>query len=387
MARERDRLSAVALPRLAKKPGVYGDGGGLNLKVRSDHSVAWTYRFMLHGVAREMGLGRYPDISLSRARELAAEARAMRAAGRNPIVERANASAMTFKGCAERYVGDRKEGWKNKKHAQQWSSTLERYAYPKLAKVPVGAVDTALVVAVLKPIWRAKPETAKRVRGRIEAILDWAKAHGYRTTENPARRGYLVNLLPAQQRTVTHHAALPLAELPEFMQQLLEQPGVAARALEFAILTAARTGEVIGATWSEIDLKSRTWTVPAARMKAGAAHRVPLSDRVIGLLAATRDEANSSAAKYLFLGAARGTPLSNMALLAVLKRMGRDDVTTHGFRSVFRDWAAEHGYPRELAEAALAHAVGNKVEAAYLRTTLLDRRREMMDAWAKTCDS
>jgi len=341
---------------------------------------------MLHGVAREMGLGKYPDISLARARELAAAARAMRALGRNPIVERANASAMLFKGCAERYIADREDGWKNAKHAQQWTATLEQYAYPKLGKVPVAEIDTALVVAVLKPIWRTKPEAAKRVRGRIEAILDWAKAHGFRTAENPARRGYLVNLLPAQQRAIAHHAALPLAELRDFMNRLRDQPGIGARALEFAILTAARTGEVIGASWSEIDLEHKTWTVPPARMKAGVEHRVPLSTRACTIASNVRDASgNPVLHRYIFPGGRPGEHLSNMSLLAVLKRMGREGVTTHGFRSVFRDWAAEAGRPRELAEAALAHVVGNKVEAAYLRTTLFERRRALMDDWARAC--
>jgi integrase len=387
MGHKRERLSALALSRLAKTPGVYPDGGGLNLKVRSETAASWTYRFMINRVAREMGLGKYPDVSLARARELAVEVRGMKATGKNPIVERARANAMSFRACAEQYIADRRDGWKSAKHAEQWTATLREYVYPKFGEMPVGAVDTALVVAVLKPIWLAKPETAKRVRGRIEAILDWAKAHGFRSGgENPARRGYLKNLLPAQSKNVTHHAALPLPELPAFMAKLRTHAGVGARALEFAILTAARTGEVIGARWSEIDAKEKTWTVPAERMKSGVEHRVPLSARAIEILTAIKP-ANPDGEAFVFPGAGLGRPLSNMAMLQLLKRMGRDGLTTHGFRSTFRDWSGEAGFSREVAEAALVHVVDDKVEAAYLRTTFFDRRRKLMDAWAEACSA
>jgi integrase len=339
---------------------------------------------MMSRVAREMGLGKYPDVSLARARQLAAEARSLKAAGKNPIIERAQLALMTFRACAEQYIADRREGWKNKKHAEQWTATLEQYVLPKLGQLSVHLIDTALVVGVLRPIWLTKPETARRVRSRIELILDWARAHGLRSGENPARRGHLENLLPAQSRGVKHHAALPLPELVVFMGALRQQEGIAARALEFAILTAARTGEVIGAQWSEIDLDQKIWTVPAERMKASVEHRVPLSGRAIDILTSLESPASVGAA---FLFPSRGgASLSNMALLAVLKRMGRTDITTHGFRSVFRDWAAEAGVSREVAEAALAHTVENKVEAAYLRTTLFERRQKVMDAWARACD-
>jgi integrase len=320
-----------------------------------------------------MGLGKYPDVSLARARQLAAEARSLRAVGKNPILDRAQSKLMTFRACAEQYIDNRRDGWKNKKHAEQWSATLDQYVYPKLGQLSVNLIDAALVVGVLRPIWLAKPETARRVRSRIELILDWARAHGLRSGENPARRGHLENFLPAQTRGVKHHAALPLSELSPFLVELRLQSGIAARALEFAILTAARTGEVIGARWSEIDLDLKIWNVPAERMKAGIVHRVPLSQRAIDI-ATHLARPTFVTDGFMFTSRAR-EPLSNMALLAVLKRMGRTDITTHGFRSVFRDWAAETGVAREVAEAALAHAVDNKVEAAYLRTTLFEKRR------------
>ncbi len=386
MGRNREKLSALSLSRIAKRPGVYSDGGGLNLKVRSRTSASWTFRFMINRVAREMGLGKYPDVSLARARELAGEMRGMKAVGKNPIIERARANAMTFRACAEQYIADRRDGWKNAKHAEQWTATLRQYVYPKFGDLPAAAIDTALVVAVLKPIWLAKPETAKRVRGRIEAILDWARAHGYCSGENPARHGYLKNLLPAQQRRVKHHAALTIAELPAFISALRGQGGVAARALELAILTAARTGEVIGAQWSEFDQQEGVWTVPAGRMKSSREHLVPLSAPAVEILSEIMPS-KPAGAQFVFPGAKAGQPLSNMAMLAVLKRMGRSDLTTHGFRSTFRSWAAEAGFPREVAEAALAHVVGDRVEAAYLRTTLFERRRKMMDAWADACST
>jgi integrase len=368
---------------LAKNPGVYSDGGGLTLKVRSRTSASWTYRFMLNRVAREMGLGKYPDVSLAQARQLVAEARLLKALGKNPIIERSQSQLTTFRACAEQYIADRREGWKNQKHAQQWATTLEQYAYPKIGDQSVSLIDTALVVGVLKPIWLTKPETARRVRSRIELILDWARAHGRRVGENPARRGHLDNLLPSQTRSVKHHAALPLAELRAFMADLRDQEGIAARALEFAILTAARTGEIIGARWSEVDLDHKVWTIPAARMKAGSEHRVPLSRAAVDILAPVAS-ASPESETFVFAGRDRKS-LSNMALLAVLRRMGRSDITTHGFRSVFRDWAAEAGVSREVAEAALAHVVDNKVEAAYLRTTLFERRRKVMEEWATAC--
>lgn len=380
MAHVRERLSAVGVQRLARTPGVYSDGGGLSLKVRSSTSASWTYRFMINRVAREMGLGKYPDVSLAQARQLAAKARTLKALGKNPIIERSQSKLMTFRACAERYIADKRAGWTNRKHAEQWSSSLERYVHGRMGQLSVNLIDTALVVATLRPIWLSKPETARRVRSRIELILDWARAHGLRSGENPARLGHLKNLLPNQSRRIRHHAALALTELPTFMTELRQQSGVAPKALQFAILTAARTGEVIGARWSEIDLAAKVWVIPPNRMKAGVEHRVPLSPSAVELLEALA-HATAQGDEFVFSNA-QGQPLSNMALLAVLKRMAKSDVTTHGFRSAFRDWAAEVGVAREVAEAALSHVVSNKVEAAYLRTKLFERRRKVMDDWA-----
>jgi integrase len=297
------------------------------------------------------------------------------------------AKAMTFTACAEHYIASHKVGWRNDKHAAQWPATLGAYVYPVFGGLPVQAVDVGLVMKAIEPIWTVKPETAGRVRGRIESILDWATTRGYRTGENPARwRGHLENLLPARSkvRRVEHHAALPYPEIGGFMVELRQQEGVAARALEFAILTAARTGEVIGARWDEINIVERQWTVPPERMKAGKEHRVPLSDAALAVvekLGAIRQ------GDHVFPGGKAGRPISNMAMLMLLRRIGRGDLTAHGFRSSFRDWAAEStAFPGEVAEMALAHAVGDKVEAAYRRGDLFQKRRQLMDAWAKFCE-
>lgn len=295
------------------------------------------------------------------------------------------AKAVTFEEAAERYIEAHKAGWKNAKHAAQWTTTLKTYAYPLIGESPVQAIDTGLVLKVLEPIWTTKTETANRLRGRIESVLDWARVRGYRERENPARwRGHLEQLLPAPSKVqrVQHHAALPYADLPKFMEALRAQDGVSASALEFAILTVARTGEVIGAKWSEIDLKERVWTIPAERMKAGKEHRVPFSARTLAILKSMKALGSG---EYVFPGL-NNKALSNMALLMLLRRMGREDITAHGFRSTFRDWAAERtNFPAEVAEMALAHAVGDKVEAAYRRGDLFAKRRELMTAWAKAC--
>jgi integrase len=295
---------------------------------------------------------------------------------------------MTFKESAAMYVASHRAGWRNPKHAAQWQATLATYAEPVIGGLSVQAIDTALVLKVLEPIWTTKPETAGRVRGRIESILDWAKARGYRAGENPARwRGHLDKLLPGRSkvRRVEHHAALPYAELPGFLVSLREQEGIAARALEFAILTAARTGEVIGARWSEMDLVGKNWTLPAARMKAGREHRVPLSDRALAILREMQPHRQAEDA-FVFPGGKNRRPLSNMAFLMLLRRMGRGDVTVHGFRSSFRDWAAERTkFPAEVAEMALAHTVSDKTVAAYNRSDLYERRRRLMAAWTTFC--
>lgn len=389
-----ERLTALAAERLAKKPGMYCDGKGLYLRVTSPSARSWAFRYMRDKKAHEVGLGPYPAVSLAEARKRAAEARQLLAHGKDLLIERASAKAaqaagvaraVTFKDAAERYIAAHKAGWKNAKHAAQWTTTLATYAYPLIGESPVQAIDTGLVLKVLEPIWTAKTETASRLRGRIESVLDWARVRGYRDGENPARwRGHLEQLLPARSKVqrVQHHAALPYAELPKFMAALRAQDGVSASALEFAILTVARTGEVIGAKWTEVDLKEKVWTVPAERMKADKDHRVPLSARAVEILQSMKA---LGSAEFVFPGPNK-KPLSNMALLMLLRRMGRKDITAHGFRSTFRDWAAEHtNFPAEVAEMALAHAVGDKVEAAYRRGNLFAKRRELMNAWAKAC--
>jgi len=393
MERSIERLKALTVERSLKRPGMYCDGGGLWLSVSSPTSASWLFRYQLRGRAREMGLGPARDISLHEARTAAAAARKMKAMGQDPLEERARiiaerraaaARAITFRQSAEAYIESHRAGWKNAKHAAQWGATLAAYVYPVFGSLPVADIDVSLVHKVLEPIWTRKPETASRVRGRIESILDWASTRGYRSGENPARwRGHLENLFPARSkiRKIQHHAALPYSEIADFMQALKQQPGEAARALRFTILTAGRTNEVIGARWEEIDLTKRLWTIPAERMKADREHRVPLSTATIALLGPASKEG------HLFKGSARNRPLSNMAMLAVLRRMGRDDLTAHGFRSTFRDWVAEQtSFPSEVVEAALAHVVGDKVEAAYRRGDVLEKRRELMAAWAAYCE-
>lgn len=398
MARLTARLKPLEVSR-KKKPGMYPDGGGLYLQVTGEKVKSWIYRFMLNRRARYMGLGPFPTVTLAEARAKASECRKLRVAGIDPIEESRQArakvrleaaKAITFNDAAEAYVEAHEAGWRNAKHAAQWRATLATYAFPVFGALPVQNVDVGLVMKTLEPIWTAKTETASRVRGRIESVLDWAAARGYRIGENPARwRGHLENLLPkrASVQKVEHHAALPYGEIGAFMEALRRQEGVAARALEFLILTATRTSETIGATWTEIDFDGKVWTIPGERIKAGKQHRVPLSDRAVAILKDMRrrretDDENAP----VFPGGKQGRPLSNMAVLALLKRMGRPDLTAHGFRSTFRDWTAERtSYPREVAEMALAHAVSDKVEAAYRRGDLFDKRRRLMDEWARFC--
>ncbi len=396
MAQFIGRLTALKVLR-TKKSGMYADGAGLYLQVTGDGDAhiakSWIYRFTLRGRAREMGLGSLSTYGLAEARIKAAECRRLTYEGIDPIdtrkAERAKvaldvAKALTFKECAAQYVTAHRVGWRNSKHAAQWNATIKTYAEPVIGFLPVQTIDTALVMKIIEPLWSKKPETASRLRGRIEAVLDWATARGYREGENPARwRGHLDKLLPARAklRKVKHHAALPYDELPEFMATLRTHDGVSARALEFLILTAARTGEVIGARPDEI--KERVWAVPAGRMKGGTEHRVPLSAPALAIVETLQKEPTGT---FLFPGGNRDKPLSNMAMLALLERMGRADLTAHGFRSTFRDWAAERtNYPREVVEMALAHAIENKVEAAYRRGDLLEKRRSLMAEWAKFC--
>jgi integrase len=397
MARTTGRLTALKVERV-KQPGMYADGGGLYLQV-TEGGASWIYRYMLNGRAREMGLGPLAVFGLSEARAKALDARRLRHEGIDPIEARRASRAraqldaaktMTFNQCAERYIASHKAGWRNGKHAAQWEATLATYAGPVIGALPVQAIDTALVLKVLEPIWTAKPETAGRVRGRIESILDWAKVRSYRAGENPARwRGHLDKLLPARGKIkrVEHHAAMSYGALPGFLMQLRRQEGVAARALEFAILTAARTGEIIGARWSEFDLLGKTWNVPADRMKAGREHRVPLSPRALAILEemqAFRPAGGGDS--YVFPGGKAGRALSNMAFLMLLRRMGHPDLTAHGFRATFKTWASERtGFQNEIIEAALAHVIGNKVEQAYRRGDMFEKRRRLTQQWATFC--
>jgi integrase len=398
MARATERLTALKVER-AKEPGMYPDGGGLYLRVTPMGTKNWVLRFMLDRRPRWMGLGPFPLYGLQEARAKALEARRKRHEGIDPIearrAERVRrrleaAKAITFRRCAEAYINAHRVGWRNGKHAGQWGATLSNYAYPIIGALPVQAVDTALVLKVLEPIWATKPETASRVRGRLENVLDFAKVRGYRSDENPARwRGHLAKLLPARSkvRQVQHHSALPYSELSAFLGALREQEGMAARALEFTILTAARTGESIRATWGEINWTDKVWIIPGARMKGRKEHRVPLCDRALAVLREIRPTDDSSISEqFIFSGAKHSRPLSNMAYLMLLRRMGRADLTVHGFRSSFRDWAAERtNFPSEVAEMALAHAVSNKVEAAYRRGDMFEKRRRLMQQWATFC--
>jgi integrase len=392
------------------KPGRFGDGGGLYLQVKPGGSKSWLFMYKQDKKTLALGLGSFPDLSLASARKKAEAIRAMRENGVDPRAHRDAerqrqlvevARAMTFKQCAEAYITAQEASWKNDKHRQQWRNTLATYVYPVIGKLPVAAVDAPLVLKVLHQtvppatgkvgglLWHARPDTANRVRGRIELILDWAGVNNYRDRDkqNPARwKGNLAHALPKRSKTqaLKHHAALPFAEIAGFARALRERDGVATMALEFLILTAGRTGEVIGARWDEIDEGAALWTIPAERMKGGREHRVPLSDAALAVLTRVKPLCRGD---YVFPAASAKKPLSNMALLAVLHRMGRDDITAHGFRSTFRDWTAEcTGFPGEVAEMALAHAVEDKVEAAYRRGDLFEKRRALMKAWAGYCE-
>ena len=391
--RETNKLTPLKVARL-KQPGRYGDGHGLWLQVSEQGSKAWLFRYMRDGRARQMGLGALHTVSLQEARARARLARQVLLDGLDPIdvkherrsrLRLEKARALTFKQCADDYLGAHAGAWKNAKHRAQWSATLDAYAHPLIGALPVAAIDTALILKILRPIWQEKPETASRLRGRIERILDWATVQEYRHGDNPARwRGHLDALLPAKTkvRAVKHHPALPFVELPAFMDELRKRDSISARALEFTILTATRTGEAIGARWDEIDLSTKTWTVPASRMKAGRPHRVPLSDRAVAIL----DELPRDDSNFVFLGAKVGSPISNMAMLELLRGMNGNGLTVHGFRSTFSDWARERtGYPRDVVEMALAHAVKDKSEAAYRRGDALEKRRRLMAEWARYC--
>lgn len=387
-------LSAIRVARLTR-PGLYAVGvvPGLHLQVLPSGARSWVLRVQIGSRRRDMGLGGYPAVSLAQAREDARAARAKVREGIDPIEERKAAqralrdrqATPTFRECAQRYMAAKAVEFRNPKHAAQWRSTLATYAYPVIGDLAVDQVELQHVIDVLTrdDLWMTRTETASRLRGRIEAVLGWATVSGYRGGDNPARwKGHLDKALPAPRKiqSRTHFAALPYTDLPDFMAKLRQREGTAARALEFAILTAARSGEVRGATWGEIDLDAGIWTVPGQRMKAGKEHRVPLTDAALGVLRAQGPKAPDA----IVFPAPKGGALSDMTLTAVLRRM-KVDATVHGFRSSFRDWAADQtSFPREVAEQALAHTLQG-VEAAYRRSDLFEKRRNLMDAWASYC--
>ena len=410
MARETKELSALEVGRIAAI-GYHHVGGvsGLVLQVSRSGTKSWLMRVSVGGKRREIGLGGFPDVTLAGAKEAARNVREKIRAGIDPVAEKAAArsalaaavaSALSFKQAAEKYIEANEAAWKNAKHAAQWTSTLETYAYPIIGNLQVAHVDTAHIVNVLEPIWNIKTETASRLRGRIESVIDWAKVRGYRKGENPARwKGHLDHILPARNKVqkTKHHAALDYRNAGAFMAALKTVDGMGARALEFAILCSSRSGEVRGSTWSEIDFDSATWTIPAERMKAEREHRVPLSRAAIELLNGLERMSGTP----LVFPNAKNEILSDMTLTAVIRRMhdastktgdaGWCDhsgkvITAHGFRSTFRDWAGETtAYPREVIEHALAHQLADKAEAAYQRGDLLDKRRRLMADWAKYC--
>ncbi|SDX69223.1 tyrosine-type recombinase/integrase [Thiocapsa roseopersicina] len=373
------------------KPGRHSDGEGLILSVSKTGSRSWYLRFQLNGKRRDMALGSAADVTLAQAREQAGKARALVRAGIDPIEHRKveTATVPTFTSAAAQYIRSHRHGWSNRKHARQWVATLKTYARPAIGSKPVDTIGTEDILAVLSPIWTTKTETAKRVQGRMENILDWCAARKFRDASNPARwRGHLDHLLPKPTKVskVTHHPAMPWPALPSFMTELRSNPSISSQALRFLILSACRTSEVIGAQWSEVDLDAAVWTIPGDRMKAGREHRVPLSDEALAIVKALpRIEGNP----FVFPGARQGRPLSNMALLQLMRGLGhgvngeKSAAVPHGFRSTFRDWCGEvSSHPREVAEAALAHVNGDKTEAAYARGDLFTKRRKLMTDWS-----
>lgn len=402
MARQLQRLSALQVAKLTK-PGLYGDGGGLTLQITATGAKSWLFRYMIAGKAHGMGLGPTHTVSLAEARQKALDARKLLIDGIDPLAAKkqnqiaatlAAAKTMTFDQCAEAYILAHKAGWKNAKHVDQWTNTLNTYASPVFGHLPVAEVDTGLVVKCLAPIWESKTETASRVRGRIESVLGWATTSGYRTGENPARwKGHLENLLAKISKTsrTKNHPSLPWQRIGAFMSALRAREGISARAVEFAILTAGRSGEVRGARWAEFDMAGKLWTIPAERMKAKREHQVPLSDAALAVL-----ESMPKNCDVVFAGT-KGQPLSDMSLTAVIRRMNSDakpvwtdangeGITVHGFRSTFRMWAAETtNYPREVAEHALAHQLPDAVERAYQRGSQFAKRVALMAEWAAYC--
>lgn len=406
MARRYSNKLAAKQVSAITKPGKHSDGNGLYLLVKPNGNRSWVVLLIGNGQRREMGLGTPEAVSLAAARKLAADAKAAFVQGRDPIAERVMArprpkeplevilrgpkrrspsnGGITFWSFAEKLIDKIEDGFRNDKHRKQWRATLKTHA-AKLCKMELASIATEDVVATLQPIWLKVPETARRVRGRIERVLDAARVAGHRTGENPARwKGHLELMMPKQPKATGHHAAMPYTQVPKFYGRLIDRPGIAARALEFAILTAARTGEVVGMTWGEVDFENRLWTVPASRMKAETEHSVPLTDRALGLLQSIRPM--SLRTDQTVFPAQHGGKLSNMAMSMLLRRMGVERVTVHGFRSSFRDWAGEEtNIERETVEMALAHTVGNKAERAYRRGRALAKRRALMETWEAYC--
>ena len=383
-----------------RKNALVGDGDGLYLSIANNAksnnvTASWLFRYMDHGKAKSVGLGPYPGTTLKVAREEAQSLRSSRAGGVDPAESKRaaerekklqQAKSKTFQICAEEFIALSRSSWKNAKHAQQWENTLSDYAYPFIGQLPIGAVQAVDVVRVLKPIWVSTTETAMRLRGRIESVIDWATAHGLREGDNPARlKGHLEYMLPKLRNAERHkhHPALPYERLPAFILELNEQSGMARYALEFLILCASRTGEVIDTTWDEFYLPKGIWVIEKERMKAGIEHRVPLGKRALEILALVRP---FSGKKYVFAGRKKDSPLSNMAMSMLLRRMGYTDITVHGMRSTFRNWAGEQTtFPFEVCEQALAHRLPDAVAAAYLRTDFFDKRVSLIADWEKFC--
>lgn len=398
MSRVSHRLNALSVTRCTV-PGVYADGAGLYLQVTTRSARSWIFRFSVDSRAREMGLGSLLAVSLADARAKAAQCRKLLSDGIDPIERRKAGRAQrtvealkttTFSAAATAYIESLKGGWRSAKYADQWTTTIATYVEPVFGELPIKNIDTELVMRALEPLWKTTSATASHLRGRIEAILDWATVRGYREGDNPARwRGHLDKLLPspAKMHTVVHRAALPYSGLPAFMSTLRRRHGVAPRALEFTILTAARNGEAIGAEWDEIDGAARIWSLPGSRMKSGRPHRVPLGDRCIEIIEEMREQRALGHA-LVFAGATGRGSLSNTTLIALLRRMDVGDITVHGFRSTFRDWAAEQtSFAKDVIEMALAHTLPNKVEAAYFRSDHLVKRRLLIEAWDRFCSS
>jgi len=392
-------LTAKSVEKLVRsiQDGMHNDGDGLYLRIRKSGSASWIYRYRFSGKLRDMGLGSYPEVTLAEARDAAADARKLARTGSDPLEERKRlldqaeaeqrrqaALAVTFESVADDYIQAHKAGWKNVKHASQWVNTLQTYAHPKIGHLSPSEITTEHIVEILKPIWTEIPETASRVRNRIELVLDAAKATGLREGENPARwRGHLDKLFPKRSKVskVKHHPALPWDEAPGFIEELAMEEGLSYRALEMTILTCCRTSEVLGAQWTEIDLKNDTWSIPAERMKADKEHRVPIAAHLKSLLEQLPRIDDSP---YLFPGQKKGQPLSNMSMLMGLRRMGYNHITVHGFRSTFRDWAGENtSHPRDVCEQALAHTLESAVESAYRRGDMFEKRRKLMTDWAE----